>query len=163
MARYKFDVSRFNYGLGIVALLLVACSGDLEPLKPVPPSTSEFLTELDAHGFSTTRSRVGTTGEACLGEYRPALNVFYAESFRRIDLYAFEDETAASAVADEIPPDAECLNNNFVIDWNAELPYFQCGDLIAFIQSDDDDLSAVFEELCGPPFAQTVNRFPRAG
>ena len=59
--------------------------------------------------------------------------------------------------------DAEGLNNNFVIDWNAELPYFQCGDLIAFIQSDDDDLSAVFEELCGPPFAQTVNRFPRAG
>ena len=54
--------------IGFGALLLVACSGDLEPLEPVHPLVSEFLTELDMRGISTTRSRIGTTGEACLGD-----------------------------------------------------------------------------------------------
>jgi hypothetical protein len=154
-------VNRFNYWIGFGALLLVACSGDLEPLKPVDPVTSDFLAELDTHGIPTTRSRISSTGEDCLGEFRSALNVFYAESFRRIDLYAFDDETAASAVADEIPPDADC-RNNVSISWVDELPYFQCGALIAFIQSGDDDLAEVFEQLCGPPFAKTFAQFPAA-
>ncbi len=144
-------------------MLLVACSSGANAIRPVHPVVGEFLTELDARGVSTTRSQVSSTGEICLGGYRSALHVFHAEPFERIDLYGFDDETAASAVADEIPPDAECRNTNVVIDWNDELPYFQCGALIAFIQSGDDDLAAVFEQLCGPPFAETVNRFPGAG
>ena len=70
----------------------------------------------------------------------------------RIDLYPFEDEQTASDIAGDIPPDASCSGS---ADFVVELPYFQCGSVIAFVNQPNEQLQTTFEELCGPPFART--------
>ena len=144
----------------LVLLILIACSSDTDALRPLDQQVSNFVTELDVHGISTERSKVSATGEACLGRYQSDLHVFHAPPFERIDFYSFSDESLAIAASDEIPADADCHDDGVVIDWSEEFPYFRCGALIAFIQSPDDGLQSAFEELCGPPFAVTVARFP---
>jgi len=114
---------------------------------------NDFIERLDAEGVPTTRSTLTTSVEVCLDEYEASLRVFYTTIFLRIDLYAFADELAATAVRNKIPPDADCTGGGPA--WVAEIPYFQCGAVIAFLQTPDAGLSETFEELCGPPFART--------
>jgi hypothetical protein len=75
----------------------------------------------------------------------------------QVDLHPFGDEQTANAIAKQIPPDASCSGS---ADFVVELPYFQCGSVIAFVNQPNEQLQSTFEELCGPPFARTVTRFP---
>jgi hypothetical protein len=74
----------------------------------------------------------------------------------QIDLHPFEDEQTASAIAKQIPPDASCSGS---ADFVVELPYFQCGSVITFVNQPNEELQATFVDLCGPPFARTRAMF----
>ena len=129
--------------------------------REIDPLVQELIAGLNNQDIQTRQTGRVFSDETCMYEHESVLHSFiFGNGVRfgigqRFDLYPFEDEQAASAIASNIPPDAECRGGSKVVDWVAELPYFQCGALIAFVQSADEGLSKAFEELCGPPFART--------
>ena len=145
---------------GPLVLITLACAGAPD-LRPVDPAVSALVARLDDRGVTTTQSSLVSAPELCLDEYESSLHVFLPVADGRIDLYPFEDESAARAVASEIPLDADCRVKGDHVDLSVRGPYFLCGAVIAFVGPAQ---SPVFEELCGPPFAVTpvVTRFEDA-
>ena len=134
--------------------------------RVVDPLIQDFILELNDQGVPTRLMGRMFASDNCMIEYDSVLhgsNSGKGIEFgfgNRFDLYPFESEQLATEVASKIPPDAECRGGSRMMDSVYESPYFQCGALIAFIQIPDTRLQSTFEELCGPPFAQTVVRFP---
>jgi len=130
------------------------------------PFVQDFISKLNARGVTTRLTGRIFADSNCMFEHESVLHGY--NSGRgiefgfgdRFDLYPFADERSASDVASKIPPDAECRGGSRIVDWVCELPYYQCGELIAFVQSSNENLQSTFEDLCGPPFARTVARFP---
>lgn len=124
--------------------------------RVVDPLVQDFVSQLNDLGVQSRLTARSSSYAGCLnadtiGFYGyiagNGVKYGYGEIF---DLRPFGDEQSASAFAGEIKYRG-CSGP----DWIYELPYFQCGAVIAFVQSTDEDLQTNFEELCGPPFART--------
>ena len=122
----------------------------------VDPLIQDFISQLNERGFETrlmarTVSHVNclSTEDSVLYGYIAGAGVKfgYGEVF---DLWHFGSEQSANTIANRVQQRG-CSTP----DWSYELPFFQCGAVIAFANNPDTALQTAFEELCGRPFAWT--------
>ena len=148
----------------------IPTSTALPPPTPEPriinPVAQEIISELNERGYPTRLTGRMFASDNCMYKYESDLHGYNAGPGiefgfgERFDLYPFDSEILATEAANKIPPDGECRGDRITRDYVNASPYFQCGALIAYVQSPDEQLQEAFLELCGPPFAVTVARFP---